>query len=500
MASDQGLYAYAGTRLLAGEAPYAGAWDQKPPGIHIVYAVLWAVWPNEAVVAAADMAAAGIGAWLLVVLGRRRFTEPIGATAAFVFLAFGNPALTQRLGGVFVRAQCETFIALAVAAAVVLAAAPVRRARHLVAIGLLLASAFWLKYNAAAYALVIMTALACWKSSDRRTWLRGMLIVGATGLAGVVLPIIALAAAGALTDLYLATISYNARYSGDTYDGLGGLLDYAFHFPLERARNDALWFLGALGTLCLLPAVRRRPTADAAGGSFVVLAWLCAAGLSILINGARHLPQYFVQAAPALALAAAVGLVPVYQTLRRRHAALALVGVAVVLVAAERVTGYGDLLSRTRADWHVLTGQMPRAEYLSYFGGRPQDKYVASAIANLVQLITTSTAPGDTIYVFGFSPGVPVLAQRVSASRFHWSQPIVSNFEVDRPRYGPAGLLADLERSAPALVALQRDSWAGPDRHSADYFHETPILETWLTAHYTREADLDRFEVWRRRP
>lgn len=498
MASDQGLYAYAGVRLLAGDAPYAGAWDQKPPGIHVVYALLWALWPNEAVVAAADMAAAGVIAWLLVVLGRRRFTEATGMVGALVFLALGNPALTQRLGGVFVRAQCETFIALAVTAALVLAAVPVRRTRHLVGIGLLLASAFWLKYNAAAYALVIATALACWDSAPRTTWLRSVLTVGAAGLAGVVLPLIGLGVAGALTDLYLATIAYNARYSGETYDGLRGLLAYAAHFPIERARNDVLWFMGGLGTVSLVVALARSRDPRHVRSALVVLAWLAAAGISILINGARHLPQYFVQAAPALALAAGVGLVPVWMVLRRRHLGLAIAALVLVLVAAERVTSLGDLVARTGADWRALTGETPRSEYLSYFGGRPQDKYVASAIAELVQLITVSTTPDDTIYVFGFSPGVPVLAKRVSASRFHWSQPIVTDFEVGRPGYGAAGLRDDLERSAPALVALQRDNWAG-DRHSADYFHAAPDLEAWLRAHYVREGDVSRFEIWRRR-
>jgi hypothetical protein len=47
MASDQGLYAYAGVRLLAGDVPYAGAWDQKPPGLHVVFAVLWSSWPQR---------------------------------------------------------------------------------------------------------------------------------------------------------------------------------------------------------------------------------------------------------------------------------------------------------------------------------------------------------------------------------------------------------------------------------------------------------------------
>ena len=31
MGADQGLYAYVGERILAGDLPYRDAWDQKPP-------------------------------------------------------------------------------------------------------------------------------------------------------------------------------------------------------------------------------------------------------------------------------------------------------------------------------------------------------------------------------------------------------------------------------------------------------------------------------------
>ena len=76
---------------------------------------------------------------------------------------------------------------------------------------------------------------------------------------------------------------------------------YLAGLPLERVHVDGLWFAGGLGALCLLAAVR-RPAAQ------VTLVWLAASVLSIAINGSRGLPQYFIQAAPALALAAAGGL------------------------------------------------------------------------------------------------------------------------------------------------------------------------------------------------
>lgn len=502
MASDQGLYAYAGVRLLAGDAPYAGAWDQKPPGIHVVYAALWSLWPHESVVAGADLAVAAMIAGLLVVIGRRRFTETVGFGSAAAFLLFGNPSLTQNLSGVFVRAQSETFVALAITAALTLLAARERSTRHLVGTGVLLGVAFWIKPNTATYALPVLAALALWRTADteaRRSFWRDCTVIGMAGAAMLVIPFLMLWLAGALTDLYLATIAYNAAYSGDTYDGVAGVLRYAASFPLARAANDALWFLGGLGAIVGVvmgwrdtSALRRWPIA-------VPLVWLVAVWLSILINGARDLPQYFVQAGPALALAAGVGLVPAFVFLRQQHTAVALLSAVLVLYGAHRVSGFDGLVTNLHRDWNALSGITPRSEYLKHFGNRPRDKFVAAAITQLADIARATTQPDDTIYVFGFSPGVHVLADRRSASRFHWSQPILLEFAADRQGYGTRGLLTDLERSAPALVALQRDSWGPNGQHSSEFFHATPALDAWLTTNYTRDEDLERFEIWRRR-
>ncbi len=118
--ADQSLYSYTAQRVLAGGVPYRDAWDQKPPGIFFVYATMWRAGDGEAVVAAADLVAAGVVAWLLVLLGRRTFGATAGYLSAAVFLLLGDPAL-ERLSGVRIRSQCETFIGLAVTAAILLA-------------------------------------------------------------------------------------------------------------------------------------------------------------------------------------------------------------------------------------------------------------------------------------------------------------------------------------------------------------------------------------------
>jgi hypothetical protein len=506
---DQNLYTYVGQRILAGGVPYLDAWEQKPPAVFFVYAFFWRIWPHESVVAAADLVAAGGVAWLLVLLGRRFFTPGAGFGAAAVFLLLGHPGL-QRLSGMMVRSQCETFIALAIAMALVLATAPSRRSWHLPLAGVWLAVAFWLKYNAAVYALPVGLAAISSPAQTGRDlrWLASTLGKMALGFAAVsIIAIAYFAVNGALGDLWRATVDYNVRYSGETYGGIGHAVGYVAGLPFQRVRVDALWFLGGLGAVGLLPEIRRDRSAG------IVLVWLAAAILSIAINGSRGLPQYFVQAAPALALAAAGGIHAVWGRPIVWRAAVVLALVAALWRVGDeptawwrpRLFGLPQLAGNIRFDVRYgLGGDIPRAQYLERFGGTGEDgKFSALAVEELAELVRRETRPGDYIYVFGFaSGGVYAKSGRVSSSRFFWSRPIVIEFAAGTPGYGSTGLLADLERSPPAIIAIQKRDWRigepnVPD--SIEFFRDHQGLRSFVERSYTPVSDGVVFALWRRR-
>ena len=67
-------------------------------------------------------------------------------------------------------------------------------------------------------------------------------------------------------------------------------------------------------------------------------------------------------------------------------------------------------------------------------------------------------------------------------------------FAADRPGYGSAGVLSDLQRVPPAVVALQKEEW-----RSRDFFMNNEPLRTWLEAAYTLDRETPMFAVWRRR-
>jgi hypothetical protein len=483
MGADEGLYAYVGERILDGGLPYRDAWDQKPPAIHVAYAAMRAAWPHESAVPAADLLLAAIVSALVLGLGASIATPGIGQAAALLFLLLSNPAFA-RLGGVSVRAQCETFIAAAVAAAFLLLARSRRDrpAGYLLAAGVLFGVAFAFKYNAAVYAIAGTFALFIWK----RLTLRSIALVAA----GFLVPALALAAwfapARALADLYDATIVYNLRYSGETYAGPLHAVLYLLTFPIRHSRVDALWLLGCGGCAVLLVAARR------ARELLVPVAWVAAACLTIAINGSRDLPQYFVQAAPALALAAAWAGSVLWSRRRMVNA----VGAVAIAIAVWRVDDFTKLVDNTWHDAQYMVGRTSQVVHLARYGERSTRKYSALAVAELGEFMRSHSAPGETVYVFGFSGGAYVAADRVSASRFFWSRPVIVGFNEGRPGYGVTGLLEDLHRSHPAIVALQRRDWLPDVDDSAHFFMTTPALAGWLQGSYEPVAGPEGYDVW----
>ncbi|MCC6990138.1 MAG: hypothetical protein IT181_14125, partial [Acidobacteria bacterium] len=269
-----------------------------------------------------------------------------------------------------------------------------------------------------------------------------------------------------------------------------------------HASRDLLWFLGGAGCLIALAGRDRwhRRTALVAAG------WFAAAILSIALNGARDLPQYFVQAGPALAFLTATGTAAALaggRLLKTLAIAVAVLGVWRVgtqpPVGGLRWGGLPEAYENIRFDLQYMRGRIDRHAYLARFTGA--QKYDAAESDALAALVRETTTPDETIFVFGFAPAVYLEAERLSASRFFWSRPVVLEFAADEPGYGSRGLLADLQAAEPAIIALQKQDWGGPRELDSEAFaRQTPHLREWLDAHYALERDTPFFAVLRRRP
>ena len=507
---DQGLYHYVATRIWAGDVPYRDAWEQKPPGIFYTYAALSSIVPGRWLIPGADLGAAAATAWLLILLGRRLTAAPAGELAASLYLIVGDPAI-QKLAGLHLRAQCETFIGLAVTLALWTVCRAPGSAGAAVAAGVALGCATWLKYNAIVYALPVAIAIVFVAPGSTRAAAKRVGACAAGLAATLGLGVAGFAAAGALADLRLATLDYNLAYSSETYRSPFDVIRYLVSMPVTRAGIDGLWFLGGLGVLLLIAGGRwRRPP------TWIIMAWVAAAIASIAVNGSRGLPQYFIQAAPALATAASLGLVETWRARRVSRLSAGILWASVALLVAgfwrvgvepgplwrPRAFGVPEAVRNMSFDLRAMSGAIPRGEYLSRFDRGEGGKHSPAAIERLVHHVRDHTASGTRIYVFGFASGeVYVRSERPSASRFFWSRPIVLEFEGGRPGYGSVALLHDLQSASPEIVALQKHDWGLAETlaNSLEFFMASPSLRGWLERNYIFDYEDHAYAVWRRK-
>jgi hypothetical protein len=287
--------------------------------------------------------------------------------------------------------------------------------------------------------------------------------------------------------------SLQLRYSNETYASHFHMLRFSA-LPHPSRAGEPAWFTGGLGCLALIVmGIRRRPL-------WIPIVWVAIACVSIAINGSRELPQYFVQATPALALAGGLGAA----------VALGWTPVAVRWIVAILVA-YGcwragsepfpkKLAVNAWRDTQYLIGRVDRRTHLARYGGtRSVDKYSALDNADIGGFFATKTTPDETVYVFGFSPGSYAYANRRSASRFFWSRPVILDFNRENAKYGVAGLRSDLERNRPPYVVLQQHDWSPDVQDSAPFFLSQPLLSDWLRTNYHEvQPFVDGFSAWER--
>ncbi len=147
-------------------------------------------------------------------------------------------------------------------------------------------------------------------------------------------------------------------------------------------------------------------------------------------------------------------------------------------------------------DLEYMTGRISREAHLARYGGQPDAKYSALGVYQLGQYLKARTNASDGVYIFGFSPGAYLIAERVSPSRFFWSRPVLVGFNEEVEGYAAAGVLRDLQQRPPKYVVLQIHDWAPPPDDSRSFFTSNALLGPWLRSGYTRVDAMEDYEIW----
>lgn len=501
---DQSTYCWIGQRLLFGEHLYQDLWDNKPPGIFYIYALIVKVFgPVMWCVGVVDVL------WVVLISCcifrfARRYVGPAGAAVAVAF----NAAWHAESGYIH-AAQPETFLMLFVFAAYFLVEREVPGPRLLhFAAGLLFGAAFWLKYNALAFLplLVLVPYLDPAKLDAAphrlglnvpwRCWLTrvGILIAGAGTAVGVVLAYFWIT--GSWPALMEVQFEVLPRY-GEM--ALGRTPHYWLFLLYRTGATLGFWTLAATA-VGLAAAWKRREL-----GRFLPVFLAALMGYASTALQVRLHPYSFETCFPVFAVVWGYVGITTYLAFRvlasrcaahgwRLARALVWVVFATVLtwlLPAETI----DVWTHYKAmgDWWRNQNQFyadyPWPDGLEHFRGQ----------LDVVSYLRMNSAPGDQVFVWGTQPLIYFLAQRRPPTRF------VSNLALISP-WGPPRwreeLVRTLDTSPPRFIVVARHdgiptiSYTTLD--SEQYLGVYPSLANFISQNYQRVVNLADFAIYRR--
>jgi 4-amino-4-deoxy-L-arabinose transferase-like glycosyltransferase len=504
---DQSLWASAVRGMSRGQLLYRDVWEQRPPGIYVMY--LWACrlfgW-TAASIAWLDILSSAATAALLYLITRTLSTRLTGAVAAALYAALTIPAELYPIrngGGILERSVCETFIVVCVCLGAWCAVRFRDQPSTALAcgVGLFAGAAIVFKPNAGLY----LPALLLWIAWYRREspgaarprvgrWL------ALAAVASGVLPAITIGwlwHQGVLAEARIAVVDFNRFYVSQGYTAAGMAAGLRRAVGL-RIKTDPLWLAGVVGAgMAVWELARTRRLAPVAG---LAVIWGGAAALVIIVNGVRLFNSYFIQATAPLAILAAWLLTDAARASWPRRLIGVATGAAMVFLLVSRHYP-GKVFETAQADLAQLLGRSDRAAYLDRFGAYGGGRgYSARANDELASYVRAHTSADERIFLFGISgAGVYFSADRLPAQRF-----LRVNFFVPEsfpdPRFSLSAVLAELAARRPRYLVFERlhsakDAAAMAD--AVDHLTEQPDVMALLGA-YRLETQIEDFTLYRR--
>jgi 4-amino-4-deoxy-L-arabinose transferase-like glycosyltransferase len=399
---DEGEYAYTSSRWLNGDVPYKDAFDQKPPGVFAVYAVIQTLGGGspEAFHWATQIYTLGTITCVFY-LGWKLYSLPAGVCAAALFAFMVSNACV--MGN---SSNTELFMILPMTAAfwTALLAVQFDSPKWGLITGLLAMLA--LLFKQVALPPFLFSALYLLLFCQRRWLITSVFLAGSSGL--LLCVCVYFFARDSLYQFYDCTIGFNLHYSARVE-----FSDYPICFWDSFGRilqvNWVSILFAAVGIIGCLWSNLRRGCWQAGREELAMVAWFicCVLGLSI---GGQFREHYYVQALPPLALLASRGMTRV--RLGKRIAARERAGAFLGCAAA--------VFLGVRAEYWYYLPASNGLKSARIYGSSPFPE--SPAIADYLAQHAT---PEETVYVLGSEPQILFHAHRASASRYFFVQPVL---------------------------------------------------------------------------
>ncbi|WP_437304231.1 glycosyltransferase family 39 protein [Sorangium sp. So ce388] len=535
---DQGIYAMVARAVLDGGMPYRDAFDFKPPGIFLIYALARALFgPAQWGIRALEvLGLAGMCLAMVSLAGRAFGDRRVGVVAAALAvlvhaqLDFWHTAQPESFGGML------TVFALLTATPRGGAGAPrpAPGAAALIVSGALFGAAGLLKPPLAGGGVVLAVALAAPALAElagrgaalarraRRsdpgaprvpdrgaaalelerpaptapallwTALRPALLIALGGVLPVLACVAWFAAKGALGDLREVLFVFTPHYTALGWRD-ARVLDMAWHGVSEwLVRYSGPLALGLCCLLALHPDRRER-------AGVALLAGVIAMHLVGVVMQAKFFPYHYGATWPLTAMLAALGLWKAWQRCVRHgaKAAAALVAALVATAFARSATkdvdeDYLDRCAERVALLAAGARDLGRLDHLASVAD-----VNAAANREVAAWLRERVAPGRPVFVWGFEPVIYDLAERPPATRYLYNVPQRAAWARQEAR---DALMRDLAARPPAAIVVERrdvfPSVTGDGIDSRDTLDGFPALAGLLEERYELAVFIEDFEIY----
>jgi hypothetical protein len=497
---DQGIYAVVADVMLKGGMPYRDAWDFKPPGIFLTYALAQGVFGKSML----SIRVVEVMGLIATVFGLQRLAQVFFERPRAGLVAGAIAALIQAELEFWHTAQPETFGGyLTVAALVVLTLELRPNRRWLVPFGTgaLFGLCALFKPPLGGGILVCGAYLLTREQAHAAKWPR-LLRVVLLLCGGFALPI-------ALTLLWIGARGAWPAFWWTFHDFVPGYtkLNWAERSPsgmLYYGIVEAFVKYSALSAFGVIAMVAMTPLhAREREGVYLVLGIVAIQITGIVMQG-KFFPYHYGATLLLIAILSGLGI---YKLFRRSLVAgpgslLALA--AFVAVAINMRTATMDLeqsfweRTEMRLDFLLRRARFPsRAELdrgLSYVAD-----YNLDADRQVALDIRSRTDQNESIFIWGFEPSTYFLADRPLASRWTYNVPQRSLWQRDFAR---RELLKELSVNRPKVIVVERydvfPGVTGSNLDSRDELLGFPELKALIDHQYRKVREIQDFEIYER--
>lgn len=439
---DEGEYAYAGQLLLRGVPPYTLAYTVKPPGTPIAYAISMAVFGESVRGVRIGFFLVNLASVVFVfLLGRRLFDAwaDVAAAAAFAVLSLSAPVLGQ-------AGHATQFVVLPALAGLLVFQSGLgrRHAGQVFAGGVLLGVAILMKQAGALFGLfaaaALVVSLRAWRRSEWKSAARLIVALALGGVLPLALVVIWMWLAGSLESFWFWTFHY-AR----TYGGILPLSDgwIAFTRAFSRILANAwpLWALAGLG-FALLWLERRQ------WGRAVYMAGLLLFSTIAVSLGLYFREHYFVLVLPVVALLIGIGVRATAEWLTRAGGLQPW-----VVVGLPSVVAVMAILHSVWNNAHITFSESPARAARLLYGPNPfpESEQVAA-------YIKANSSPDDRIAVIGSEPQIYFLSQRLSATGFIYTYPLMEPHAYAAIMHEQ--MIAEIAAAKPKFIVIVNVPWS----------------------------------------